>query len=627
MALLAPNPRIQIIDANGNPVAGGKIYTYLAGTTTPVATYTDYTQNTTNTNPVILDAAGRASIWISDSVQYKFVVNDANDVLLYTTDNINTPPLDWALLNSAAGSSYVGYTQGSAQAVTRTAQAKMRDILSVRDFGAVGDNITDDTTAIQNAINIAAITGKTVFFPAGTYIITTLTLPTQGGGIELLGESNCGVNDLTNQTFRGSVLVSTASSGNVISCNGGGAYNNRGIRIRNLSMRVVTSDYAISLVRAPEGSVLDNLYVYNANAFGGSGFELTSCWSGMQVNNCHVKAATKLAGRYGLRIVNELVAGGYLISGSGFTGFGTGIFLGKFLYMVNLINSTAEQNIYGLVADNECQFTANRCHFEFNTDVAIQLNACDATRIEGCSFYSNCTAPSGIAADIHVNASASQFVYNVSIENCDHQFLVSNSYAVYIANSVYSSGVIQNNQISASVGQGTMGTGVTGLYVGGSEPKNWYVRSNRFLNAATPFNPAYTVGYEIGSWTPVLTATGGVTGQTYTIQQGWYKLEDFVVTGYGYVQLSAEGTMSGFALLGSLPYPVANDLEVGGGEIITFSGLGQNVNYLGLQANLNASTMAFVGTTAAAANVSSFTAQTLYTDTTLMRVKFSYRVA
>ena len=87
MATISPVPFLQFIDANGAPLAGGKLYTYAAGTTTPLATYTTYAGTTPNANPVILDSAGRASVWLGAG-SYKFVLKDSTDVLVYTTDNI-----------------------------------------------------------------------------------------------------------------------------------------------------------------------------------------------------------------------------------------------------------------------------------------------------------------------------------------------------------------------------------------------------------------------------------------------------------------------------------------------------------------------------------------------------------
>ena len=57
---LIPNPVMQFFDANGNPLVGGKLFTYAAGTTTPQSTFTDYNGATANTNPVIMNSRGEA---------------------------------------------------------------------------------------------------------------------------------------------------------------------------------------------------------------------------------------------------------------------------------------------------------------------------------------------------------------------------------------------------------------------------------------------------------------------------------------------------------------------------------------------------------------------------------------
>lgn len=85
MAILFPAPQ-QYFDNNGDPLAGGKVYFYEAGTTTPKNTYTDQGGATPNANPVILDSAGRASIWGTGS--YKEVVKTSADVTISTKDSV-----------------------------------------------------------------------------------------------------------------------------------------------------------------------------------------------------------------------------------------------------------------------------------------------------------------------------------------------------------------------------------------------------------------------------------------------------------------------------------------------------------------------------------------------------------
>ena len=81
----------QFFNNDGTVLAGGKIYTYAAGTSTPVATYTTSAGNIAHANPIILDSAGRVpggEIWLSFGVSYKFVIRDSNNVLIGTFDNI-----------------------------------------------------------------------------------------------------------------------------------------------------------------------------------------------------------------------------------------------------------------------------------------------------------------------------------------------------------------------------------------------------------------------------------------------------------------------------------------------------------------------------------------------------------
>jgi len=90
MAALTPTAKMQFFKADGTPLVGGKLYTYTAGTTTPQTTYTDSSGGTANTNPVILDSRGEANIWLGGAT-YKFKLADANDVEIWTVDNISAP--------------------------------------------------------------------------------------------------------------------------------------------------------------------------------------------------------------------------------------------------------------------------------------------------------------------------------------------------------------------------------------------------------------------------------------------------------------------------------------------------------------------------------------------------------
>lgn len=96
-ATLAPQIWQRFFDDNGAPLAGGKLWSYEAGTLTPLATYTDQAGLVANTNPVILDSGGYVAtaignpcgLWLLPD-SYKFILTDANDVQLKVLDNIDS---------------------------------------------------------------------------------------------------------------------------------------------------------------------------------------------------------------------------------------------------------------------------------------------------------------------------------------------------------------------------------------------------------------------------------------------------------------------------------------------------------------------------------------------------------
>ena len=82
---LSPPPKLQFFDANGAPLSGGFLYTYAAGTTTPLATYTDFTGVSANTNPIVLDSRGEANVWLG-TASYKLALYTSASVLIWTVE-------------------------------------------------------------------------------------------------------------------------------------------------------------------------------------------------------------------------------------------------------------------------------------------------------------------------------------------------------------------------------------------------------------------------------------------------------------------------------------------------------------------------------------------------------------
>ncbi|MFY2643711.1 hypothetical protein ACOTDF_19300 [Achromobacter insuavis] len=83
------SPRFYQADSAGNPLVGGRLYTYINTTTTPLTTYQDAAGTIANTNPIILDSRGEAVIFLESGRVYTFVLKDSNDALVWSQDSIS----------------------------------------------------------------------------------------------------------------------------------------------------------------------------------------------------------------------------------------------------------------------------------------------------------------------------------------------------------------------------------------------------------------------------------------------------------------------------------------------------------------------------------------------------------
>lgn len=233
----------QFFTNTGAVLTGGKLYTYLAGTTTPTPTYTTSAGNVARTNPIVLDAAGRVpssgEIWLTVGIIYKFVLTDSNDVLIGTYDNVSSA------LNTDA--SLVTYTPAGTGAVTTTVQAKLRQYVSVLDFGANSiPGTTDMSSAAQAAINyVGAAGGGVVYFPQGIYKIAT-TLTVSYNGVELLGAGS-----LNTTTY---LVGNTATPAQIITLTG-----------TNFTLRNIAIGGAPKGVAVPNATLITELLFSNVS--------------------------------------------------------------------------------------------------------------------------------------------------------------------------------------------------------------------------------------------------------------------------------------------------------------------------------------------------------------------------
>jgi hypothetical protein len=185
----------QFFDANGVPLSGGKLYSYEAGTTTPQTTYTTASgaPGTEHTNPIILDSAGRVpsgQIWLTAGLNYKFVLKTSLEVPIGSWDNITG--INGTGITSNAVS--VVYDPAGTGAVATTVQEALRRTVSPKDFGAVGNGVTDDKAAVKLALE----SGFIVDGGGLTYAISGTCEPTSFVGLQNANFIQIGNNTATN---------------------------------------------------------------------------------------------------------------------------------------------------------------------------------------------------------------------------------------------------------------------------------------------------------------------------------------------------------------------------------------------------------------------------------------------
>lgn len=189
---LSPIANDQIFDSAGDPLVGGQVETYLAGSSTPAATYTSDTGLVQNGNPIILNALGYApnAVWLSGGVAYKFIIKNADGAVLRTIDNV-------AGINDAS----VSQSQWVQSGLTPT-------YISATSFSLVGDQtaIFQVGRRLQtlNTSGLIYSTIATSTFGAG---VTTITTVNDSGVLDLgLSQVSYGLISADNSSFPGALL-------------------------------------------------------------------------------------------------------------------------------------------------------------------------------------------------------------------------------------------------------------------------------------------------------------------------------------------------------------------------------------------------------------------------------------
>lgn len=181
------------------------------GTALPGVTVTVYDSNgnlaTLYSNPSFTPTTN--PIYTNSDGEYAFyAANGTYSINLNLSGFFNETKLGVVLFDpsDAQTANQINFLQAGSGAVTRTVQSKLRDTVSVKDFGAVGDGVADDSAAIQDAVD-SLTSGGTLVFPFGTYKINT-HIDITVGNITLLG--NGSTIDATAMAFGPAVRNSAA---------------------------------------------------------------------------------------------------------------------------------------------------------------------------------------------------------------------------------------------------------------------------------------------------------------------------------------------------------------------------------------------------------------------------------
>ena len=387
-AVIATNPKYQFSGADGAPLIGGTLTTYLAGTTTPTTTWQDRAQATANTNPIVLDGNGECLLWLDPLVTYKFVLANAVGVQQWSVDNISgaEPAGLREALAASGGSALVGFIQAGTGAVATTVQSKLRETVSVKDFGAVCDGVADDAAAVQLAVDYCAANNwPTLTVPGICYVASSTNIDrevdttTDEFFIVGTGPKAGFYTDQSINIFSSTYPITAAPLSEFVT------FQN----IRFAADAVATNAYCLDGTKFLRMR-FSNCYFYKINCAKTNNYFQQFCFDNCNIRNTKgwfleavTGGAAPLAGSvYNLDWTDNIFEKGslnvsetgfikaeYQVAGSNFSG---GVFEGSYGPFYDAAR-TVGVNFSGI-------------YFEQNNDQEIKLGDCFAASISGCLF-------------------------------------------------------------------------------------------------------------------------------------------------------------------------------------------------------------------------------------------------
>lgn len=197
MSHLFVGARLKVTDNNNDPLSGGKVFTYSAGTLIPKVAYSDAAATIPHANPIILDSNGEADVWLVGT--YKILIKDANNVTLngYPVDYIPGDSVATNELAANTGATLVGTASGdNLQEVLDQIEANAKKV-TVRQCLLAGPHDTNGLT------NLGGATGSAIVMTSGISTGSNALLVTSGGGFNTDGALDYIGVSTTNLVFSG----------------------------------------------------------------------------------------------------------------------------------------------------------------------------------------------------------------------------------------------------------------------------------------------------------------------------------------------------------------------------------------------------------------------------------------
>jgi len=203
----------QFLDANGAPLTGGLLYTYLSGTSTPATTYTSRAGTSNNTNPIVLDAAGRtpSEVWLDGGVLYKFVLKSSTYVQIGTYDSIH------AINDTTSVSNLI--TVAGTNALTGSATPALGGYATGAQFSFIAQNTNTAAATIDiDTLGVKSITkfGTTALVANDIIAGALMLIEYDGTRFQLLNPTSFVFNYITTNYIRETTTISaTAATGTI----------------------------------------------------------------------------------------------------------------------------------------------------------------------------------------------------------------------------------------------------------------------------------------------------------------------------------------------------------------------------------------------------------------------------